>query len=85
MFKGAKSALIRLSVAKKADFTKTSAIEALDNFTPGFGLKLLRDNLPSANVVSMFGVNGIPSWNFFAKDFFNHIPAAGGVALTLVA
>jgi hypothetical protein len=33
----------------------------------------------------MFGVNGIPSWNFFAKDFSNHIPGASGAALTAVA
>jgi hypothetical protein len=33
----------------------------------------------------MFGVNGIPSWNFFSKDFSNHIPEATGAALNILA
>jgi hypothetical protein len=34
----------------------------------------------------MFSVNGTPGdWNFFSKDFSNHIAAASGAALTLVA
>lgn len=69
MFRGAKAGLIRLSLASKPDFTKTKAAEANENFIPGFGLKLIRDSLPSANLVAMFGLSGIPSWNFFAKDF----------------
>lgn len=76
---------MRMSAAKKPDLSKTAPEGALENFTPGFGLKFLRDGLPSANFVAMFGVNGIPSWNFFNKDFSNHIPGAGGVALTLLS
>lgn len=85
VFEGASNVLIRLSVAKKPDFTKTTAEEAQDNFTPGMSLKFLRDGLPSANLVAMYGVNGFPSWNFFYKDFSNHIPPAQGLALKTLA
>lgn len=34
----------------------------------------------------MYGVNGTPGdWNFFEKDFSNHIASASGAALTAVA
>lgn len=85
VFSGSDSVLLRLSCAKAPDTSKTSPSEALDNFTPGLGIKFLRDGQPSANVVAMYGVNGFDSWNFFAKDASNHIPSASGVALTLVA
>ena len=85
VFEGVGNVLIRLSVAKNPDFTKTTAAEAQDNFTPGMSLKFLRDGLPSANLLAMFGVNGFPSWNFFFKDFSNHIPGAEGLALKALA
>ena len=85
VFEGVNNVLIRLSIAKQADFTKTTAAEALDNFTPGMSLKFLRDGLSSANLVAMYGVNGFPSWNFFGRDFSNHIPGAEGLALKAVA
>lgn len=45
---------------------------------PGMGLKCLRDGMDSANLVSMFSVEGNPKgdWNFFSQDFRNHITAA---------
>jgi len=50
------------------------------------GLKFLRNGMDSANLVAMYSVNGQPDeWNFFANDFTNHIGAAGGTALKLVA
>lgn len=58
VFEGADSGLLRLSVAKALDSTKTTAEGADDNFTPGLGIKFLRDGKPSANLVAMFGVNG---------------------------
>jgi len=82
---GAEHGVIRLSAAKQFDKTKTSAAEAYDNFTPGFGLKFLRDGVHSGNLVAMYGVNGADSWNFFKMDFSNHIGSAQGVALNLVA
>jgi len=46
----------------------------------------LRDGVDSADLVAMYGVNGTPGdWNFFEKDFSNHIGAASGAALTAVA
>jgi len=48
-------------------------------------LKFLVDGLPSVNLVAMFGVNGVDTWNFFGRDFSNHIPGSKGVALTAVA
>jgi len=33
----------------------------------------------------MYGVNGVPTWNFFKFPFSNHIPSASGIALTVLA
>jgi len=78
---------MRLSLAKEADKSKSSASGANDNYTPGFGFKVLRDRVPSSNLVAIWGVNGYPSWNFFDENFpaSNHIPGASGFALTTVA
>lgn len=76
--------MIRLSTAKKPDYSKTAAKDALDNFTPGFGLKFFRDGVPSANLVAMYGVNGVPTWNFFKYPASNHIGAASGIALNVL-
>jgi len=78
IFQGADYGLIRLSSA--AEPSKSQAL------APGMGLKFLRDGVDSANLVSMFGVNGQPDdWNFFSNDFFTHIGPAQGVALNLLA
>jgi len=53
--------------------------------TPGFGLKFLRDGMDSSNLVAMFSVEGQESWNFFANDFSNHIPASVDPNLQRVA
>jgi len=47
---------------------------SLGPFTPGIGVKLLRDGMPSANFVAMNNVDGQESGNFFETDFSNHIP-----------
>lgn len=53
---------------------------------PGMGLKFLRDGVDSADLVSMYSVNGQPGdWNFFEHTFTNHIPSATGAALDAVA
>ncbi|EGR29683.1 hypothetical protein IMG5_150790 [Ichthyophthirius multifiliis] len=80
-FKGADSLLIRLSCAKKPNPTK----EPLNNFIPGIALKYLVDGQPSANLVAMNSVNGIPSWNFFAEEISNHIGLASGLSLKLLS
>lgn len=42
--------------------------------------------MDSADLVAMYGVAGTPGdWNFFEKDFSNHIGAATGTALEAVA
>ena len=41
--------------------------------TPGFGLKFLRDGMDSGNFVAMDSVEGQESWNYFMKNFSNHI------------
>jgi len=48
IFKGANYGLIRLS----------AAIEPTDYLAPGMGLKFLRDGMDSANLVSMYSLNG---------------------------
>ena len=64
---GCDNALVRLS----------SAVEPKDDtmVAPGMGLKCLRDGIESANLVSMYSVNGNPqgNWNFFSQNFSNHI------------
>lgn len=78
IFQGADYGLIRLSSAAEPSDSQPLA--------PGMGLKFLRDGVDSANLVSMYGVNGTPDdWNFFSKDFSNHIGPAKGVALNLLA
>jgi len=42
--------------------------------TPGFGLKFLRDGVDSGNLVAMYAVVGYESWNFFQRNFSNHVP-----------
>lgn len=51
------------------------------------GLKFLRDKTDSANLVAMYSVEGTPGdWNFFSKDFTNHIgPAESGTLKALSA
>ncbi len=81
IFQGCSHVILRLSCAKEPDESAKTATGAYDNFTPGFGIKFLRDGVPSGNTVAMYSVNGQDSWNFFKNDLSNHIPAADGMAL----
>lgn len=68
IFKGADYGIVRLSLA-----IAPSATSKGSPFTPGMGLKFLRSGVDSANLVSMFSVEGTPDdWNFFSKAFRNH-------------
>ena len=58
VFEGADSGLLRLSIAKELDTTKTSAEGADDNFVPGLAMKFLIDGKPSTNILAMYGANG---------------------------
>ena len=69
LFKGASYGYARMSLA-----VQPSA--KVQNTAPGIGIKLLRDGKDSGNFVSMYSVDGQPTWNFFANDFTNHIPNA---------
>ncbi len=81
LFKKADYGLVRFSSA-----APPSATDLNSPLTPGLGLKFLRDNVDSANLVAMKGVNGQPgNWNFFADDFNTIIPTAKGAALIAVA
>lgn len=69
IFQGADFGLIRLS----------SAIQPTGSYAlaPGMGLKFLRNGMDSANLVSMYSVEGQPGeTDFFAHDFNTHIGAA---------
>jgi hypothetical protein len=77
IFKGANYGLVRFSSAAEPSSSQSLAA--------GMGLKFLRDGTDSANLVSMWSVEGQPGdWNFFSKDFFTHIkpaPLTGGLGL----
>uniref|UniRef100_A0A7S3FXK1 Uncharacterized protein n=1 Tax=Strombidium rassoulzadegani TaxID=1082188 RepID=A0A7S3FXK1_9SPIT len=77
IFKGANYGLIRLSSAAAPSKSQPLA--------PGMGLKFLRSGMDSANLVSMFSVDGQPDdWNFFSNDFTNHITAPSGAATQIL-
>lgn len=57
---GAEAGILRLSLAKP---------ESAGQSTPGFGLKLWRDNAESVNVLAMFSLDGQHEHNVFANSF----------------
>ena len=78
IFKGADYGLVRFSTA-------TPYNPAQKLLKPGMGLKFLRDGVDSANLVSMYSVDGQDSWNFFKNDWSNHIPALKSPSLAPLA
>lgn len=52
---------------------------------PGIALKFCIDGMDSVSLVSMYSVDGQSSWNFFANDFTNHIPAVTSASLIPLA
>jgi len=84
VFRGCKNVILRPSVAKAQDTSKTTAKEAKGNFVPGMAMKFLRNNIPSANLQSMFALDGQDSWNFFKNDFSNHIPAISAASFKVI-
>lgn len=70
VFRGADYGVIRFSTASKPSETQP--------MVTGFGLKFLRDQQESANIVAMSkysGVGGQPGdWNFFSREQSNFIP-----------
>ena len=79
IFQGAKNGFMRLSSAKDPSSNNS-------DLTPGMGLKFVRSNVDSANLVAMYSVNGNPKGdtNFFSQDFTNHLGPADNAPLKLV-
>lgn len=67
-----KHSLIRLSAAASFDTSETKASGAYNNFTPGFGLKILVDGQFSKNLVAMYDTSKQDSWDFFEHNFTNN-------------
>lgn len=66
MFKGARDGVIRYSLGgENNDWVKGTMF-------PSFALKLFRDGVHSANVLTGSTLSGIDSFNFFHKNFSNH-------------
>lgn len=65
IYRGADAGFIRLS--------STTNPETYGYVSPSMGLKFLIDGIDSANLVSMWGLDGQPGdWNFFSHDFTNN-------------
>ncbi|KAL4497161.1 hypothetical protein ABPG72_019481 [Tetrahymena utriculariae] len=85
LFKGADSALIRFSLDKPPNYSKSEAQNTYDNFALGLELQFLADGVFSANLVAMWGVNGVDTFNFFDKKMSIHVPKAEDLQLKLGA
>jgi len=53
VFEGADYGFMRFSTGAQPDETKPAASQAFGNFGPGFALKLLRDGVVSASMVTL--------------------------------
>ena len=66
LFKGSDTGIIRFS---------SGSAPSGSGFTPGIGIKLLRDGIDSGNFVAMKDLDGQVGFDFFQEDFETHIPA----------
>jgi len=73
---GSSRALLRLSTAKEPSSS---------SITPGFGLKFLRDNATSGNLVAMPGLDGQSDFNIWKLNYTNHLTLPTSWALKIVA
>jgi len=78
LFEGATSGLVRFSSAKEP---------GKGGYTPGMGMKFLRDGRESANFVAMYTLDGqtCNETNFFEHEWSNHIPLTDNFGLQIVA
>jgi hypothetical protein len=78
LFEGAEHGLVRFSSAKEPGD---------GGFTPGMGIKFLRDGRPSANFVAMYTLDGqtCDENNFFQHEWSNHIPLTDNFGLKIIA
>lgn len=79
LFQGAEHGVVRFSSAKEP--------ASGDGFTPGMGVKFLRDGRKSANFVSMWTLDGQPceERNFFQHDWSNHVDLTDNFGLKLIS
>jgi len=68
---GCDNVIMRFSSAFRPGTTNSTAQA---NLAPAFGLKFLRDDIPSANVFALGSLLGQTSYNFFMHDVSNHLP-----------
>ena len=66
MFRGAKHGIMRIS-----ETVRTSP--EVNQTSPGFGIKFLRDGMDSADTVTMFSFDGQASHNYFANRWSTHL------------
>jgi hypothetical protein len=80
LFQGSDYGLLRAASATEPSEGQGKA--AIDSqFVPGIGIKMLRDGVPSGNVVFLHKLTPQDSWNFFKYPVSNHLSANGlGVA-----
>eukprot|EP00455_Lapot_gusevi_P011497 TRINITY_DN152_c0_g1_i6.p1 TRINITY_DN152_c0_g1~~TRINITY_DN152_c0_g1_i6.p1 ORF type:complete len:350 (-),score=144.36 TRINITY_DN152_c0_g1_i6:74-1123(-) len=53
----------------------SSAVQpSAKGITPGLSFKFFRDNVPSANFMAMYQLDGQTTLNFFANPLCNHVP-----------
>jgi len=57
-------------------------VDLKSGVVPGIGVKFLRSNVPSGNLVALYSLAPLPdnSYNFFEKTLSNHIGPAEGLA-----
>ena len=76
---GAKHGLLRLSSATPP------AADAGSFIAPGLGLKLLRDGVPSGNLVAMPGLDGQADFNVLSLNYSNHVAYPDGWGAAILA
>jgi hypothetical protein len=78
LFEGAASGVVRFSSANEPGSS---------GFTPGMGIKFLRDGRKSANFVAMYTLDGqtCEERDFFQHEWSNHVPLTDNFGLKIVA
>jgi len=78
IFEGAEYGVVRFSSANEP---------GKGGYTPGMGVKFLRDGRTSASFVSMYTLDGVTcdDKNFFQRDWSNHVPLTDNFGLKIVA
>jgi hypothetical protein len=74
LFQGARNVLVRGSCATAPD---------ANGLTPALAFKVLRDGVPSGNVIAMYELSGQDNLNFFEKNLCTHLAARPDFPLKL--